>query len=53
MLEHALDLEPARRPARWIVHGRHAGGHWIVVVGPDSEEQVLVIVTVYPRGSSP
>lgn len=53
MLEHALDLKQARRPGRWIVHSRHAGGRWIVVVEPDPEEQVLVIVTAYPRESSP
>jgi hypothetical protein len=49
MLEDATTVLPARRPGRWIVHTRHAGSPWIVVVEPDPALELLLIVTAYPR----
>ena len=44
---------PARRPGRWLIHTRHAGRAWRVVVEPDPDEKTLVIVTAYPKEVSP
>ncbi len=49
MLEDALDLEQSRNPRRWLVRTRSGGAPWIVVVEPDPDEQVLLIVTAYLR----
>lgn len=53
MLEDATRILPARRPGRWIVHTRLAEWPWIVVVEPDPESELLMIVTVYPREPGP
>lgn len=49
MLDDATQLVPARRPGRWIVHTRHAGQSWNVVVEPDLDDKILMIVTAYPK----
>lgn len=35
-------------PGRWVIETRHAGRRWEVIVEPDVEEQLLVVVTAYP-----
>lgn len=50
MLEEATDLSPSRRPGRWLVSTRFGGKRWVVVVEPDSVEQITYVVTAYPRG---
>jgi hypothetical protein len=38
----------SRRPGRWLVHTRHAGQSWVVVVEPDLEQDFVMVVTAYP-----
>ncbi len=49
MMEDAVGFAPARRPGRYIIDTRLAAKPWVVVVEPDEEEQLLFVVTAYPR----
>ncbi len=49
MLEGGMALLPSKRPGRWLVRTRHAGTSWIVVVEPDDENRIVMVVTAYPR----
>lgn len=49
MLEGAVELRPGRRAGRWEVGTQHAGRPWIVVVEPDEEEELVFVVTAYPK----
>ena len=53
MLDDASKLVPARRPGRWLIHTRHAGQPWLVIVEPDLDDRILMIVTAYPVEVSP
>lgn len=53
ILDSASKLVPARRPGRWLVHTRHAGHPWVVVVEPDLDDKILMIVTAYPEEVRP
>jgi hypothetical protein len=33
---------------RWVIETRHCGRAWEVIVEPDRERQLLVVVTAYP-----
>ncbi len=33
---------------RWVVHSRHRRKRWEVIVEPDFEAELLVVVTAYP-----
>ena len=48
MLDDASKLVPARRPGRWLIHTRHEGHPWLVVVEPDLDDKILMVVTAYP-----
>ena len=49
MLEEATALRQSRRAGRWLVRTRLAGRSWIVVVEPDLDEEIVLVVTAYPR----
>ena len=49
MLDSAIEFVPARRPGRWLIHTRHAGHPWRVVVEPDLDDKILMIATAYPE----
>ena len=53
MLDSASKLIPAHRPGRWLIHTRHARHSWIVVVEPDLDDKILMIVTAYPEEVRP
>ena len=53
MLDSATKLAPARLPGRWLIHTRHGGHPWYVVVEPDLDNQILMIVTAYPEEERP
>lgn len=53
MLDNATQFVPARRPGRWLIHTRHAGQSWNVVVEPDADDRILMIVTAYPQEVRP
>ena len=48
MLDRAQRYRPDILPGRWVIETRHHQRAWEVVVEPDSEEQLLVVVTAYP-----
>jgi hypothetical protein len=48
MLEHATGYAPDIVDGRFGIEARHAGRAWTVIVEPDPESQLLVVVTAYP-----
>jgi hypothetical protein len=48
MLEHATDLREDIVEGRWLVQTRHLRHPWEVVVEPDLDRQLLVVITAYP-----
>lgn len=50
MLHRASGYSPSVVPGRFMVETAQHGQPWVVIVGPDFEERVLVIVTAYERG---
>ena len=53
MLDNATKLVPAHHPGRWVIHTRHAGQPWRMVVESDSDDQILMIVPAYPEEVRP
>lgn len=48
MLTLATVVEPDAEPGRWVAHTRSQGRDWDIVIEPQVDEQVLVVVTAYP-----
>ena len=48
MMEHAIDYYRSKREGRWVIESRFRQASWKVIVEPDSDREVLVVVTVYP-----
>jgi len=48
MLDNATTLHPDVEPGRWAIIARHRRRRWEVIVEPDEEARVLVVVTAYP-----
>lgn len=48
MLSVASRLRPDVVADRWIVETRHRLAPWEVIVEPDSDGQLLVVITAYP-----
>jgi hypothetical protein len=47
MLEHATGLHKDVVEGRWLVETWHLGHPWAVIVDPDVEPQLLVVITAY------
>jgi hypothetical protein len=47
MLTRALGLRPDIVDGRWVVEARHARRCWEVIVEPDPDAELLVVVTAY------
>jgi hypothetical protein len=47
MLERASRLEPSVASRRFLVHTRHAGRPWVIVVEPETDTRLLAVVTAY------
>ena len=47
MLERATRYEPSVVEGRFMIHAIHQQRPWIVIVEPDAEAKLLVVVTVY------
>lgn len=47
MLELAESLKPDKDLGRWILYTHHDGEPWRVVVEPDHDDQVLVVITAF------
>ena len=48
MLEHTSGHGPDIVGGRFVIEARHGGRGWAVIVEPDQESQLLVVVTAYP-----
>lgn len=48
MLEFATRWRRDRVPGRWVVDSRFRRRDWLIVVEPDREIEVLVVITAYP-----
>ncbi|MGH7324608.1 MAG: DUF4258 domain-containing protein [Candidatus Rokuibacteriota bacterium] len=48
MLERAAQYREDVVEGRWVIETKHRGKAWEVIVEPDSERQLLVVVTAYP-----
>lgn len=48
MLQQAKRYRADVFEGRWIIETRHRGRSWEVIVEPDPEEQLLVVVTAFP-----
>ena len=51
MLDSATGLREDHFEDRWIVETIHQGGDWEVIVEPDADEFLLVIITAYAVGA--
>ena len=47
MLEHALGYRADFVEGRWAIEAQHNKKEWEVIVEPDSEQKLLVVVTAY------
>jgi hypothetical protein len=47
MLEKATAFEPNVVEGRFMIHVRHLRHQWIVIVEPDTDAKLLVVVTLY------
>lgn len=48
MLENAKGYHPDIVEGRWVIETRHHRRTWEVIIEPDSDEQMLVVITAYP-----
>jgi hypothetical protein len=48
MLEYVSGLREDNVEGRWVIESRHRGRSWEVIVEPDSDVQLLVVITAYP-----
>ncbi len=48
MLEHSYRVRRDIVPGRWVAVTRHHGRRWEVIVEPDLDRELLVVVTAYP-----
>jgi hypothetical protein len=48
MLERATKLRADLVDKRWVVETWHARRRWEVIVEPDEESRLLIVITAYP-----
>lgn len=48
MLAAATTIRPDVVPGRWIAATRHRRAAWEVIVEPDADAQLVVVITAYP-----
>jgi hypothetical protein len=48
MLSIASDLRPDIAAGRWVIETRHRRKPWEVIVEPDVDAQLLIVITAYP-----
>ncbi len=48
MIERALDHRPDIVEGRWVIKTRHKRRPWAVIVEPDFEAEMVVVITAYP-----
>ena len=47
MLERAMRYEPSVVEGRFMIHAMHNNRPWVVIVEPDVDSKLLVVVTPY------
>ena len=47
LLQRATDLQSARQEGRWYVLAQEPRGQWKIVLEPETESKLLVVVTAY------
>jgi hypothetical protein len=47
MLKRATGFEASVVEGRFMIQARHGQSPWVVIVEPDAEASLLVVVTVY------
>ena len=47
MLQHAAGYQPDHVPGRFVIRTTRKGRTWQVIVEPDEENEVLVVITTY------
>jgi len=50
MLEQARRYRPDVVEGRWVIETSHRRKGWEVIVEPDVQERLLVVITAYPSG---
>jgi hypothetical protein len=48
MLQNAFEYLPDVEVGRWMIRSKHRRRLWKIIVEPDFEREVLVIVTAFP-----
>ena len=48
MFENASECNEDVVEGRWVIITKHKGKKWEIIIEPDLEEKVLVVVTAYP-----
>lgn len=52
MLHNATGYEPDIVEGRYAIRTKHGGRPWEVIVEPDEDHELLVVVTAYPTETS-
>ncbi|ESQ12402.1 MAG: hypothetical protein N838_34665 [Thiohalocapsa sp. PB-PSB1] len=50
MLEHARAYRTDIVDGRWVIETRHNRGPWEIIVEPEIDIEILVVITAYPVG---
>jgi Domain of unknown function (DUF4258) len=48
MLDDAVGYHANHEEGRWAIETRREGRAWEIIVEPDEQEQILVVVTAFP-----
>jgi hypothetical protein len=48
MLEYALNIRRDMIEGRWVLSSRHRRQNWEIIVEPDFDAKLLVVITAYP-----
>jgi len=51
MMSVAVGTREDHEPGRWVVQTSHDAQPWEVIVEPDADDQMLVVITAYPMES--
>ena len=48
MLLNAYNIEKDKEEGRFLIKSKHIGNNWEIIVEPDLDEKLLVVITAYP-----
>lgn len=48
MMETAAGFREDAEPGRWVIETTHDSSPWQVIVEPDADENLLVVITAFP-----